>query len=152
DPDREAARPDAGRGAPGRRPGAVPPGRGRRSGRGHVHRGRGGLRRTGAETALEHAVTSMTPLAWLESDMARHMLVEFPLLAALGAGLAQVLAFDLKPVDRYGLTGWTFASLVLAFWMIPAALDAALGSAAMNAVKYASVVAAGFAVRSAMRR
>ncbi|HJY79030.1 MAG TPA: hypothetical protein VKE95_20475 [Burkholderiales bacterium] len=94
----------------------------------------------------------MSPLAWLEADMARHMLVEFPLLAALGAALAQVLPFDLKPVDRYGLTGWTFASLVAAFWMIPAALDAALGSAGMNAVKYASLVAAGFAVRAAMRR
>src|SRR5262245_19697896 len=94
----------------------------------------------------------MTPLAWLEADMARHMLVEFPLLAGVGALFAQVLAVDMRPVDRYGLSGWTFATLVASFWMIPAALDAALGSVAINAVKYASIVAAGFAVRSAMRR
>jgi len=98
----------------------------------------------------------MNPIAWLEVDMARHMLLEFPLLVALGAALAHRLApradAAIARFDRYGLTGWTFASLVLAFWMIPAALDAAIGSAAVNAAKYASLVASGFAVRSAMRR
>ena len=92
-------------------------------------------------------------MAWLEIDMARHMLVEFPLLMALGAILASArIDFLLEAFDRYGLTGWTFATLVLAFWMIPAALDAALGSAAVNGAKYASLVAAGFMLRSAMRR
>jgi hypothetical protein len=98
----------------------------------------------------------MNPLAWLEADMARHMLLEFPLLIALGA----VLAHHLQPrihariawLDRFGLTGLTFASLVLAFWMIPAGLDAALGSSAVNVAKYASLGAAGFAGRAAMRR
>jgi hypothetical protein len=98
----------------------------------------------------------MNPIAWLEVDMARHMLLEFPLLIALGAALAHRLApradAVIARVDHYGLTGWTFASLVLAFWMIPAALDAAIGSAAVNMAKYASLVASGFAVRSAMRR
>ena len=36
--------------------------------------------------------------------------------------------------------------------MIPAALDAALASAGVNALKYASLVAAGFALRGAMQR
>ena len=92
----------------------------------------------------------MNPLAWLEADMARHMLVEFPLLMAAGAALRQPQA--LAAFDRYGLTGWTLASLVAAFWMIPAALDAALASAGVNALKYASLVAAGFALRGAMQR
>jgi hypothetical protein len=98
----------------------------------------------------------MSPLGWLEADMARHMLLEFPLLFALGAAIAGLVPpraeAALSSVDRYGLTGWTSASLVLAFWMIPAALDAALTSGGVNAAKYASLVAAGFAVRSAMRR
>ena len=98
----------------------------------------------------------MNPLAWLEADMARHMLVEFPLLIALGAALAHRAPVradaEIARFDRYGLTGWTFAGLVLAFWMIPAALDAALGSVAVNAAKYASLLAAGFALRAAMRR
>jgi hypothetical protein len=93
----------------------------------------------------------MNPLAWLEADMARHMLVEFPLLVALGALLASP-RIDIDRFDRYGLTGWTLASLVLAFWMIPAALDAALASPGVNSAKYASLVAAGFALRGAMRR
>ena len=92
-------------------------------------------------------------MAWLEIDMARHMLVEFPLLMALGASLASKrVDFLIEGFDRYGLAGWTFASLALAFWMIPAALDAALGAAAVNCAKYASLVAAGFALRGAMRR
>src|SRR6476660_7972376 len=98
----------------------------------------------------------MNPPVWLESDMARHMLLEFPLLMLLGAGLAhyapRCMDSHIERFDRYGLTGWTFASLVLAFWMIPAALDAALGNAVVNCAKYASLIAAGFALSSAMRR
>src|SRR5262245_40718170 len=98
----------------------------------------------------------MNPLAWLEADMARHMLLEFPLRIALGAALAHRaparVDIWIRPFDRYGLTGWSLASLVLAFWMIPAALDAAVRNDLVNAGKYASLVAAGFALRSAMRR
>ena len=98
----------------------------------------------------------MNPLAWLEADMARHMLVEFPLVVGLGvllAGLApRRIDAAIERFDAYGLTGWLFASLVAAYWMIPAALDAALASAAVNAVKLASLLAAGFALRGAMRR
>jgi len=92
-------------------------------------------------------------MSWLETDMARHMLVEFPLLMALGVGLASKrFDFLIEGFDRYGLTGWTLAGLVVAFWMIPAALDAALEATVVNLAKYASLVAAGFALRSAMRR
>jgi len=92
-------------------------------------------------------------MSWLETDMARHMLVEFPLLMALGVGLASKrFDFLIERFDRYGLTGWTLAGLVVAFWMIPAALDAALEATVVNLAKYASLVAAGFALRSAMRR
>jgi len=54
--------------------------------------------------------------------------------------------------DRYGLTGWLFALLVAAFWMVPAALDAAVASTAFDAAKFASLIAAGFLLRGAMRR
>jgi hypothetical protein len=92
-------------------------------------------------------------MAWLEIDMARHMLLEFPLLMAFGAGLASMrVDFLIQGFDRYGLTGWTFASLVVAFWMIPAALDAALAAQVVNCAKYVSFIAAGFVLRSAMRR
>ena len=98
----------------------------------------------------------MKPIVWLEIDMARHMLLEFPLLMLLGGALAQHaprrIEAQLERFDRYCLTGWTIASLAPALWMIPAALDAALGDSVVNCAKYASLVVAGFAVRSAMRR
>lgn len=95
----------------------------------------------------------MNPLAWLEADMGRHMLLEFPLLMALGALFARPRVDALvAPFDRYGLVGWTAASLAATFWMIPAALDAAVAGMGMNAVKYISLLGAGFALRSAMRR
>jgi len=98
----------------------------------------------------------MILLRWLEGDMARHMLLEFPLLMAAGAALAHVatprVTAAIERIDRLGLTGWTFTSLVLAFWMIPAALDAAIASALVNAAKYATLFAAGFAARGAIAR
>ena len=98
----------------------------------------------------------MNPLAWLEADMARHMLVEIPLIVAAGAYLARFVPARVDAAiarfDAFGLTGWLFAGLVTAFWMIPAALDAAVASPAMNAAKFASLAAAGFAVRGSLRR
>jgi len=88
----------------------------------------------------------MNPLAWLEADMARHMLVEIPLIVAAGAGLARFTPAYARTaiarVDAFGLSGWLFAGLVMAFWMIPAALDAAVASPAMNTAKFASLSAA----------
>jgi hypothetical protein len=89
----------------------------------------------------------------LEGDMARHMLLGFPLAMALGA-LALGRRFDagFARIDRFGLTGWLYASLVLAYWMIPSALDAAIASAATDAAKIASLALAGAALRSSWRR
>jgi len=98
----------------------------------------------------------MNPLAWLEADMARHMLVEIPLIVAAGAGLARFTPAYARTaiarVDAFGLSGWLFAGLVMAFWMIPAALDAAVASPAMNTAKFASLSAAGFLLRESLRR
>ena len=98
----------------------------------------------------------MNPFTWLEADMARHMLVEIPLVVAAGAYLGRFapprMHAAIACFDAFGLAGWLLAGLVTAFWMIPAALDAAVASPAMNAAKFASLAAAGFAVRSASRR
>lgn len=89
---------------------------------------------------------------WTESRMAWHMLLQFPLLLASGACLARfgharsawLRGYD--RLDAHGLLGATFASCVLAYWMIPAALDLALLSDPARAVKYASLWLAGFAL------
>jgi hypothetical protein len=98
----------------------------------------------------------MSVLAWLEADMARHMLVEFPLLMGCGAALERFMPRAVEAFvarfDALGLTGWTLATLVVLFWMIPSALDAALGQIAVDTAKYLSLAAAGFALASSMRR
>ena len=91
----------------------------------------------------------------LEADMARHMLVEFPLVVGIGAlatGFAPRAGAVFARIDRMGLAGWLFASLVLAYWMVPAALDAALASPAVNAAKFATLAAAGFALPASAAR
>jgi hypothetical protein len=85
--------------------------------------------------------------SWLEADMARHMLVEFPLL--LVAGLAAAKALPERTValimrsNQLGLAGFTFVSLTAAYWMLPVALDQALSNGPAAAAKYASFLAAG---------
>jgi hypothetical protein len=85
--------------------------------------------------------------SWLEADMARHMLIEFPLLLVAGLGTAKALperavAFMMR-FNRLGLAGFTFVSLTAAYWMIPVTLDQALLSGPAAAAKYTSLLAAG---------
>jgi hypothetical protein len=99
------------------------------------------------------AVLLTPPLRhWMEADMALHMLLEFTALLATGA-----IIFDLLPPgvqtrveqwNRLGITGFVLASLALAYWMIPAALDASLASAGFASAKYGSLMLAGVALRS----
>lgn len=119
------------------------------------------MRRRGERTRATVAAVAAAALAvpavrhGLEADMALHMLVEFPLVAAIGAFAARGLprlAAAFAPFDRLGLARSHPASLAPAFWMIPAALDAALASGVANAAKFASLALAGFALRGAWQR
>ena len=84
---------------------------------------------------------------WLEIDMARHMLIEFPLLliagAAIGCALDERLGAQIERCNRMGLLGFVFASMTLAYWMIPAALDAVLLNGWVAAGKYVSLLGSG---------
>ena len=83
----------------------------------------------------------------LEIDMARHMLIEFPLLliagAAIGCALDERFGARIERCNRMGLLGFVFASLTLVYWMIPAALDAALLNGWVAAGKYVSLLCSG---------
>ncbi len=78
----------------------------------------------------------------MERDMARHMLVQIPLLAlcgwlcapspATGRGLAAAW-------DRHGIVGILTANLAAAYWMLPRTLDNAIASAAFEAAKFISL-------------
>jgi hypothetical protein len=91
----------------------------------------------------------------IESRMALHMLVEFPLLLAGGWAIARLAARRHVLTDAFdalGLLGVAVVSCVSAFWMIPAALDLALLHEPMRWAKLASWMLAGaLLARSAPR-
>ena len=89
----------------------------------------------------------------IESRMALHMLVEFPLLLASGWAIARLAARHV-PTDAFdalGLLGVAVVSCVSAFWMIPAALDLALLHEPMRSAKLASWIAPAPCWRAAGR-
>jgi hypothetical protein len=92
---------------------------------------------------------------WLELDMARHMLVEFPLLliagTLIGRDLNERFAAQIACCNRMGLVGFGFASITLAYWMIPAALDAALLNGWIAVGKYFTLVLSGALLWSSFR-
>src|ERR1700687_5567060 len=59
---------------------------------------------------------------WLEADMARHMLIEFPLLLVAGLGTAKALperaAALITRSNQLRLAGFTVVSLTAAHWMV----------------------------------
>ena len=87
----------------------------------------------------------------VESRMALHMLLQFPLLLASGWAVSAVLgdrlplARSFDRVDTGGLLGAILVSCVSAFWMLPAALDTSLLSDPLRMAKYASWWLAGMA-------
>ncbi len=98
------------------------------------------------------ALAAMPPARHLlEGSMFLHMLVQVPLLvlagALLGARLPARAGAALQSFNAHGLAGWTLGSLVLAFWMLPLALDAAVADVLIDAAKFASLLFAGLAIR-----
>lgn len=78
--------------------------------------------------------------ALLETSMAGHMLIQIPLLVVAGAHLGGNLPASwratLHPWDPHGLTGLLLASFTLTLWMLPRALDAALETPEIAALKF----------------
>jgi hypothetical protein len=99
------------------------------------------------------AVLAAAPQArdWLEASMVLHMLVQIPALVLAGcllaAGLPARTREGLQGFNGHGLTGWTLASLALAFWMLPRALDLAAADARIDAAKIAVLLLAGLGLR-----
>jgi hypothetical protein len=104
-------------------------------------------------------VLGMPPLrGWLESSMASHMLLQLPLLAAIGYALgwawlrsrpggaaARALA-TAQSFNGGGVTGIFAASFVMVLWMVPRCLDLARLDIEVDALKFLSLPLAGLAV------
>jgi hypothetical protein len=107
--------------------------------------------------ALWLALAAPASRAWLESSMALHMLVQLPLLAAIGwcagaawraarpTGLAGRALGLAQSCNAGGATGLVAASFVMVLWMLPRLLDLARLDPAIDAIKFLSVPAAGLA-------
>lgn len=82
----------------------------------------------------------------LESAMSLHMLVQIPLLALAGgwmlpllAHLPQRLREAAASCNGSGISGLLLASFAAMAWMLPRAMDAAIESPAVEALKFGSV-------------
>ena len=88
---------------------------------------------------------------WLEASMTRHMLVQFPLLALAGFGLAASLpqhwAERMNRWNAHGTTGLLATALVLALLMIPRLLDLALVNGWIELGKFLALLVCGAAVQ-----
>lgn len=87
--------------------------------------------------------------------MARHMLLQFPLLVLAGTALASSLPPRVRAacatINAHGLAGLLLCLLVSGFWMIPRALDQALLLPQMEFAKFATLLAAGGALQLSWR-
>ncbi len=79
----------------------------------------------------------------LESDMALHMTVQIPLLAVVGILIApEVRRFEprwLAEADWLGIPGIVLVLFSTSCWMLPVALDSALGDWRMEVAKFVSL-------------
>lgn len=91
------------------------------------------------------ALATPVARAWLEATMTAHMLVQMPLLVAIGFASGKLIP---EPWRRWLLAraGGTVPCVVLAifaagYWMLPRALDSALAKPLFEAAKFASLPA-----------
>lgn len=103
--------------------------------------------------SIDHRwLAAITALAWLtlwiwraplESNMTAHMIIQLPLLVALGLSLA-VIVRPHEPrwfadADWFGIPGIVLVVFGTSFWMLPRALDGAIGNPWIDAAKFLSL-------------
>ena len=88
---------------------------------------------------------------YFEATMARHMLLQFPLLALCGFVLAAKLPRQwqagMNRWNGHGITGLFATALVLALLMIPRVLDLALIDGRIELAKWLALILCGAALR-----
>ncbi|MDI1239842.1 MAG: hypothetical protein PSV26_20360 [Polaromonas sp.] len=92
---------------------------------------------------------------WMEADMTRHMLVQYPLIALAGFILALALPTrwlaKIKCWNVFGINGLFATALILALLMIPRLLDLALVDGRVELAKWLALLACGMALRLSWR-
>jgi hypothetical protein len=103
------------------------------------------------------ALAALPPLApMLEASLPSHVLIQLPALALAGAlvagALPQPLRTRLDQINGNGAPGMVLAAALLAYWMLPRALDAAIADAGAEAAKLISLPLIGGGVILSWRR
>lgn len=104
------------------------------------------------------AILALPPLARpLEASLFGHMLVQLPLLLLLGVLMRPLLSFRgerplMRRINRNGLPGVALALVILAYWMLPRALDQALVRPGAEAAKFITLPLAGALAAAGWRR
>jgi len=112
-----------------------------------------------AITAAALAVAlSVPPLrSVIELSMAWHMVFQMPLLVAAGALAARALPNSGSPgklgsFNLFGLTGFMAAQGIIAYWMLPSAIDRAIVNPGFDVLKLLTLFVSGVLLRDAFQR
>ena len=111
-----------------------------------------------AGTTLVAVALSIPPLRRvIEQSMAWHMVFQMPLLV-LGGWLAvrALPPYFSAPVvasfNQFGLTGFMAAQVIVAYWMLPSAIDRAVVLPSVDAVKLLTLFITGMLLADAFKR
>ena len=111
-----------------------------------------------AGTTLVSVALSVPPLRHvIEQSMAWHMLFQMPLLVlggwlAMRALLPYVLFPRLASFNQFGLTGFMAAQAVVAYWMLPSAIDRSVVLPLVDVLKLLTLFITGMLLADAFSR
>lgn len=109
----------------------------------------------GVVTFLAIALSFPPLRVLIEQSMVWHMVVQMPMLVVAGWLIAQALPSPLSTImrwNRLGLTGALTAQLILAYWMLPIAIDRAIILPVSDIAKVLSLLVCGLALRDTFLR
>ena len=106
-------------------------------------------------------VLSVPPLrSVIEQSMAWHMVFQMPLLVlsgwltfnALSGSKSLQRLSSLNPFNQFGLTGFMAAQVIVAYWMLPSAIDRAVVLPLVDALKLLTLFICGMLLAAAFKR
>ena len=114
-----------------------------------------------AVTLAAAVALSVPPLrAVIEQSMAWHMVFQMPLLVLAGwlASRSKLPKFSIRAMrswasfNQFGLTGFMAAQIIVAYWMLPSAIDRAVVLPAVDALKLLTLFIGGMLLGDAFKR
>ena len=114
-----------------------------------------------AVTLAVAVALSVPPLrAVIEQSMAWHMVFQMPLLVLAGwlASRLMLANFSMHAMrswasfNQFGLTGFMAAQIIVAYWMLPSAIDRAVVLPAVDALKLLTLSIGGMLLGDAFKR